>query len=454
VQKGFTFDANRCTGCEACRIGCSIENRLDPRIDWRRIHSFNPRHEPGVPSLHNSLACNHCLEPACMEHCPALAYSKHAVTGAVTIDAEKCIGCKYCSWACPYDAPRFNMESGLMEKCTFCSHRLAEGREPACVALCPTGALGFADHDPSQAISRIPGFTQTEIGPAIRFTALRSERPPAMRESATASPVAFGSHIRVSSRIGLRTEWTLLCFTLVAAILVAWVAAGALTGLDPRPEIVLPAGLAAMALSTLHLGRKFRAWRAVLNLRRSWLSREVVLFPGFLAWTVAASLSAEPSDTALRLAAAMGLAALFAMDRVYGVTRTPGLAVHSAQVLLTGLLFTGLIAGIPFLAVSVAIVKMVLYVGRKARFVRQGLAPRPLTGLLRLALLFPAWLAPTATEPTALRIWVLLAVATGEVIDRAEYYLELDPPSPEGQLARDLEESAGRTIPEAPAGRP
>ena len=442
MQKGFTFDVNRCTGCEACRIACSIENGLDPGIDWRRIHSFNPRHHPGVPSLHNSMACNHCLEPACMEHCPALAYSKDPVTGAVTIDEGKCIGCKYCSWACPYDAPQFNTQSGLMEKCTFCSHRLADGGEPACVALCPTAALGFGDHGPTEAASRIPGFTPTEIGPAIRFTALRPGPPPALYSPTVPAPTTTRLPERTTSRIGLRTEWTLLCFTFAAALLVAWVTAGALAGFAPRPEILLPAGLAAMGLSTLHLGKKSRAWRAMLNLRRSWLSREVVLFPAFLALAGAAGLSNGAAGSLAWAATATGLAALFAMDRVYAVTRTPGLAVHSAQVLLTGLLFAGLIASNASLAVTVSMIKIVLYVGRKARFVREGRSRKPLRSLLRVALLLAAWSTPSATDPAAYHALVLLAVAAGELIDRSEYYLELDPPAPDKQLAEDLAEAA------------
>ncbi len=111
MQKGFTFDVNRCTGCEACRIACSIENRLDPEIDWRRIHSFNSRHHPAVPALHNSMACNHCEDPACMAHCPALAYSKDPAGGAVTIDENKCIGCKNCWVFCPETAIEWDVET-------------------------------------------------------------------------------------------------------------------------------------------------------------------------------------------------------------------------------------------------------------------------------------------------------------------------------------------------------
>ena len=141
MPNSFVFDPNRCTGCGACQLACSIENQLGPAKSWRRIETFNPRNHPQAPVFHLSLACNHCNEPACMYACPALAYSRDGRTGAVILDENKCIGCKYCSWACPFDAPRFDAARGVMSKCTFCNHRLADGLAPACASLCPTGAL-------------------------------------------------------------------------------------------------------------------------------------------------------------------------------------------------------------------------------------------------------------------------------------------------------------------------
>ena len=91
-----------------------------------------------------SLACNHCEEPICVEICPARALAKRA-DGIVLIDADKCIGCKYCSWACPYGAPQYDAEAGRMTKCTFCVEDLDAGLPPSCVAACPLRALDFGD---------------------------------------------------------------------------------------------------------------------------------------------------------------------------------------------------------------------------------------------------------------------------------------------------------------------
>jgi anaerobic dimethyl sulfoxide reductase subunit B (iron-sulfur subunit) len=97
----FVFDANRCTGCGACRVACTLENRLPPAVSWRRIDTFNARRHPAAPVFHLSIACNHCATAACMQACPALAYRRDRRTEAVLIDSSRCIGCGYCAWACP-----------------------------------------------------------------------------------------------------------------------------------------------------------------------------------------------------------------------------------------------------------------------------------------------------------------------------------------------------------------
>ena len=175
-QKGFIFDVNKCTGCSACQLACTIENQVSPQIVWRQINTFNPSKFPGIPVFHHSLACNHCIDPPCMAHCPALAYSKDPKTGAVTIDDAKCIGCKYCSWACPYDAPQYNVSLGVVEKCTFCAHRLDVGLAPACVALCPTGALQVGEYTSEGERETVEGFPSNGARPAIEFIPLEESR--------------------------------------------------------------------------------------------------------------------------------------------------------------------------------------------------------------------------------------------------------------------------------------
>jgi DMSO reductase iron-sulfur subunit len=454
MQKSFVFDVDKCTGCEACQIACSIENQVERGMSWRRVYTFNPRRLPGVPSSHLSLACNHCADPPCMKYCPALAYEKNPETGAVTIDPGKCIGCKYCSWACPYDAPQFNPALGTMEKCTFCAHRIESGVEPACVALCPTGALGFGDYEESKDGRRVAGFTATEIGPAIRFVARRAEWTLPDRPTAPdPAPVPFTIPQVYRARIGLRTEWTLMVFTFVAAILVGAYAAryiGAVAApfahrLDFPPLLFPVLGAVGMAISTLHLGRPVCGWRALLNWRRSWLSREILLFPTFLAAGTIVLLSgwlAGAGGWIGPAAGIVGFAALFCMDRVYHVTRSPGLWTHSAQLLLTGVLFAGLFASNGPLFGAAAALKTFLYLRRKYGFFKRRTNSRPWLTRVRVLIGTAApmvlwWKGWSAAYPA-----IVAGALIGELIDRAEFYLELDAPTPSRQMITDLETAA------------
>jgi Fe-S-cluster-containing dehydrogenase component/DMSO reductase anchor subunit len=427
MQKAFVLDLNKCTGCQACGVACAVENRLVPGTSWRTVSTFNEGRLPGLPVFHLSLACNHCLDPPCMEHCPALAYTKDDATGAVTIDPESCIGCKYCTWACPFDAPRFDPASGVVTKCTFCQHRLSEGEEPACVSQCPTGALQLSDDlETAPGVAEVPGLTRTEVGPAVRFIPLRGERPTvaAPEEPPATRQVASG-------KITIRSEWPLLIFTLLAAALVGVVAAPGSAGRVHPFVFVVLAG-AGMGLSTLHLGRKARAWRAILNWRRSWLSREIILFSLFAAAAAAHLFTGGAHPSLAWFVAAAGFAALFAMDRVYGVTRAAGLRAHSARLVLTGLLVLGIAAGPGPLFPGVAAVKAFLYAHRKlARPVRLSAA----TARILLGLIVPAtiWLGEGNLA------LVVAGVAVGEIIDRWEFYADLDTPTPRRQLAEDLE---------------
>ena len=282
-QKSFIFDTNKCTGCGACILACSIENELEFGASRRRVFTFNEAHYPALPRFHLSLACNHCLDPPCLKYCPARAYHKDEQTGAVILDQDKCIGCKYCSWACPYDAPQFNPLSGLMEKCTFCEHRLAENIEPACVELCPTTALRFGDYGSEKNSTGVPGFTKTEIKPAIQLIPLQENRT--VPEFSLQPAEAIQKKIPQSSpvsKIRLQSEWSLILFTLLTAILVGWISAAVVYGSRIDPVQFAGFGAGTLLISLGHLGKKSRAYRTILNWRHSWLSREISLFPLFL----------------------------------------------------------------------------------------------------------------------------------------------------------------------------
>jgi anaerobic dimethyl sulfoxide reductase subunit B (iron-sulfur subunit) len=152
-QLAFHVNLADCTGCKACEIACKDRKELPLGVRWRRVYEFGGGEwikdgdqmvPSGVFHYFVSSSCQHCEKPICMEVCPASAISKRA-DGIVVIDSDNCIGCRYCSWACPYGAPQFNESAGVMTKCDFCAELQAKGEKPACVDACPYRALEYGD---------------------------------------------------------------------------------------------------------------------------------------------------------------------------------------------------------------------------------------------------------------------------------------------------------------------
>lgn len=152
-QLGFYIDLRSCSGCKACQIACRDKNNTNLGVLWRRVYeigggNWQQRGEVLVDNTFAyfvSSACSHCTNPACLPVCPTQAISKRAEDGVVIIDRSKCIGCRYCEWACPYGAPQFDAGAGTMSKCDFCQDFLAEGKDPACVAACQMRVLKYGD---------------------------------------------------------------------------------------------------------------------------------------------------------------------------------------------------------------------------------------------------------------------------------------------------------------------
>jgi formate dehydrogenase iron-sulfur subunit len=142
---GLLYDATQCIGCGACAQACKDENRLPETIDavttaytWTTV---TPRAGTFVRSL-----CMHCLEPTCASVCPVGALRK-TEAGPVVYDAARCIGCRYCIMACPFDVPKYQWDRAVpvVGKCVMCADRVAKGEATACAAACPTGATKFGD---------------------------------------------------------------------------------------------------------------------------------------------------------------------------------------------------------------------------------------------------------------------------------------------------------------------
>jgi Fe-S-cluster-containing dehydrogenase component len=139
----MTVDTRRCVGCNACVIACKEENALPPGgyRDW--IATQTTGVFPHLAQEIRSERCNHCDHPPCVRVCPTGA-SHVGAGGTVLVSKSKCTGCSACVTSCPYDARYINPQ-GYADKCTFCVHRVKAGKEPACVASCPTQALRFGD---------------------------------------------------------------------------------------------------------------------------------------------------------------------------------------------------------------------------------------------------------------------------------------------------------------------
>lgn len=144
-QLGFYVDVDRCIGCMSCSMACKNENQTDVDIHWRDVLPLSEEHYPLAERAFLTLACNHCENPECLRVCPTESYTKRADDGVVIHHEETCIGCRMCVYGCPYGVPKFNDRKKVVEKCHFCSHRLAEGAEPACVEGCPVDALVMID---------------------------------------------------------------------------------------------------------------------------------------------------------------------------------------------------------------------------------------------------------------------------------------------------------------------
>jgi Fe-S-cluster-containing dehydrogenase component len=174
---GLVIDLDTCVGCQACAVSCKEWNTqgysapltdLDAYGDeplgvWlNRVHGYETGEGLSARTVHFPRSCLHCETPACVTVCPTGASYKRAEDGIVLVNPDTCIGCKLCSWACPYGAREYDYDQGVMKKCTLCVDRIyndhlePEDRVPACVRACPTGARHFGDlGDPESEISTL-----------------------------------------------------------------------------------------------------------------------------------------------------------------------------------------------------------------------------------------------------------------------------------------------------------
>jgi Fe-S-cluster-containing dehydrogenase component len=180
TKLGLVIDLDICVGCHACAVNCKEWNaggHMAPLTDinpygkgqdgvwFNRIHTYEAVPESGdgcAQTVHFPRSCLHCENAACVTVCPTGASFKRDEDGIVLVDESRCIGCKLCSWACPYGAREFDQDAGVMKKCTLCIDRIYNenleevDRVPVCVSTCPVSARHFGDlGDPDSDVSKL-----------------------------------------------------------------------------------------------------------------------------------------------------------------------------------------------------------------------------------------------------------------------------------------------------------
>jgi Fe-S-cluster-containing dehydrogenase component/formate-dependent nitrite reductase membrane component NrfD len=154
MRYGFVIDQNRCIGCHACTVACKEEHNIAVGVNRTWVKYIEKGHYPDTRRHFAVLRCNHCDDAPCIEICPTVALFRRK-DGIVDFDNQRCIGCKSCMQACPYDALYIDPDRNTAAKCNFDASRVERGYKPACEVVCPTQAILSGDlDDPSSEISR------------------------------------------------------------------------------------------------------------------------------------------------------------------------------------------------------------------------------------------------------------------------------------------------------------
>jgi formate dehydrogenase iron-sulfur subunit len=337
-QYAFSVDLDTCTGCKACVTACHSLNGLDDDESWRTVGLL---HSPTIASAPTqqtvTTGCHHCVDPACLKGCPVDAYEKDPLTGIVKHLDDQCIGCGYCMLTCPYEVPRYNASRGIVRKCDMCADRLAEGEAPACVQACPNGAISIAVIDKLEAVARsygtelVPGAPKSSI--TAPTTIYKTTRDLSQLQAADLHALRPAEAHPPLAVMLVLTQLSVGAF-LVDVVLQALARRGEfarteISSLRPANALVaLALGMVALSASVFHLGRPQYFYRAVIGVRHSWLSREIVAFGGFAAsavlyaavvWKAPLAKNYSPTIPGL-LAAAIGVVGVGCSIKIYTIT--------------------------------------------------------------------------------------------------------------------------------------
>jgi Fe-S-cluster-containing dehydrogenase component/DMSO reductase anchor subunit len=282
-QYAFEVNLDQCTGCKACVTACHNENGLEEDETWRSVGVIHGGTSAKPAIQHVTGACHHCLEPACLSGCPVNAYEKDPATGVVKHLDDQCIGCQYCILKCPYDVPKYNKKKGIVRKCDMCISRLKADEAPACARACPNEAIRITlvdtagvRKDPGQYVDIPDAPNPSYTLPTTRYKT-EKRLPWNMVSSDYYSIKPEPSHLPlvvmlVLTQLSVGGFWAEL-------IIKHSIAEGLSALLTPLYLMVaLGVGMLALGASVFHLGRPLYAFRAVLGIKTSWLSREILAF--------------------------------------------------------------------------------------------------------------------------------------------------------------------------------
>jgi anaerobic dimethyl sulfoxide reductase subunit B (iron-sulfur subunit) len=465
----FVFDASACSGCKACQIACKDKNNLPLGVLWRRVYEvsgggWQKQGNAWVTdtfAYNLSIACNHCAHPKCAGVCPANAFILRA-DGIVLLDSSKCMGCGYCNWVCPYSVPQYNYKTGSMTKCDFCYDNLEQNLPPACVAACPLRVLEVVEvgkERPAVSDERLgrslialwevpgmehpyplPAYSRTEPHLAIKpHVAMLNALEKVISNTEEVMPLRRAPKVRRPFGKPRSAPWSpkpgdfrldelpLVIFTLLmqmaAGTAVFSLFLPASSSINMIIGLLLVIGVSA---SILHLGKPMIAWRALSNLHKSWLSREILMLGLFGGSWLLVLISPEIGKWILAIT---GVGLVYSMTQVYRFKASPAwntwrtLAAFFLAAGTLGALATSSWSNSPILSWSIVF----LLAGEMVALP----AARPhckLVRELRLSLIWvgilAALVAPFLTDP--LKVWanipIFLIVFAEEILGRWLFY--------------------------------
>jgi formate dehydrogenase iron-sulfur subunit len=374
-QYAFEVNLDKCTGCKACVVACHSLNGLDETESWRDVGLITGFQQDGAAYQQTvTTACHHCADPGCMNGCPVLAYEKDPVTGIVRHLDDQCIGCQYCILKCPYDVPKYNKRLGIVRKCDMCHQRLGAGEAPACVQACPTHAIRIVNVSlaPIVAHTSNSDFLAAAPDAAITQPTTRYVSEREIPANAAASDAGFARVQPAHTPLAILLTLSQLALgTQAAGLFVNYyltAMSGSHRGGSAGYEFLqaLALGLLgfALAASVAHLGKPLRAWRVFLGLRRSWLSREAVVFG---AWFGVLAATVFIQFRAIEIAAfAIGAVGVFCSVMIYVDTRRRGWNVpavgakFAGTVLVAAALALGPLSGAVAVALKIGVERIAL----------------------------------------------------------------------------------------------